>query len=75
MLDEVLHRALPLRPHRVVQEILIAESDAVFKLGFVSPAEIGGFAYIQKLARGTVRTGGVPFDFALITDNFRNKFC
>ena len=38
---------LSFRTHRIVQEILISQSDAVFQFGAVFPTQFLGFAYIQ----------------------------
>ena len=38
---------LSFRTHRVVQEVLVGQSDAVFQFGTVFPTQFLGFAHIQ----------------------------
>ena len=47
-----------------MEEIFVGETDAVFEFGLIGPSESGGFAHIEELTWGDVRTGGIPFDFA-----------
>ena len=65
---------LALCTHGVVKEVLVTEADAVFKLGFVTPTELGSFADIEELTRGAIGTGGVPFDFAFVANDLGNEF-
>ena len=57
-----------------MEEVFVGEADAVFEFGLIGPSEFGGFAHIEELTWGAVRTGGVPFDFAFKTNNFGYKF-
>ena len=63
----------PLRPHRIRQEVLVGEADAVFEFGLVGPAEGGGLGDIEELARCAVRTGGVPLDLAFVADDLGDE--
>jgi len=65
---------LSLRSHGVSQEVFVGEADAVFEFGFVGPAEGGGFADVQELARGAVGAGGVPEDPAGVADHLGDEF-
>ena len=57
-----------------MEEIFVGEADAVFEFGLIGPSEFGGFAHIEELTWGAVRTGGVPFDFAFKTNDFGHQF-
>ncbi len=69
-----LFNPLSFRTHRILQKILIGQTDSVFKFGFVGPTQLGGFAHVQELAGGAVRTGGVPEDFAFVPHNLGDEF-
>ena len=57
-----------------MEEVFVGEADAVFEFGLIGPSESGGFAHIEELTWGAVRTSGVPFDFAFKTNDFGYKF-
>lgn len=65
---------LSFRSHRIFQEILIRQTDAVFELGLVGPSQLSGFAHVQELAGGAVGTGGVPQDFSLKAYHLGHQF-
>ena len=56
-----------------MEEVFVREADAVFEFGLVRPAQGGGFAHIEKLARRTVGTGGVPLDLALVAHDLGHQ--
>ena len=64
---------LPLSPHRVCEEVLIRQPNAIFEFGLIGPAQSCGLADIQQLSRGAVRLCGIPLDLAFIPDNLGNK--
>ena len=41
---------LPFGTHRVVEEILVGQADAVFKFCLISPTKLCSFRYIQQFA-------------------------
>ena len=57
-----------------MEEVIVAEADAIFQLGLVGPTEALGLADIEELAGSTVRTGGVPLDLSLVADDLGDKF-
>ena len=65
---------LSLRPHRIVQEILIREAYALLQISLIGPTERSGFRHVEQFAGSAIGFCGIPLDFALIADNFRHKF-
>ena len=63
------NQRLTFSAHRVVEEVLIGQSDTVFKFCLVGPAELGGLADVEEFAWGSIRTCSVPFDASLVSDN------
>ena len=69
-----LRNFLPLRPHGIIQKIIIAEPDAVLQFCLVSPAETFSLRHIQQLPGRTIRAARVPPDLALVADNPSHQF-
>ena len=61
---------LPLSSHGIAQDILVGKTNAIFQLRPVRPAKGSGFAHIQQLTRGAVKTGGVSLDATRIKATF-----
>ena len=57
-----------------MKEVLVGKADTVFEFGLVGPTESSGFGYIQQFAGSAIRTSGVPFDTALVTDDLGYEF-
>lgn len=64
---------LALCTHRVVQEVLVGQAQAVFQLSLVGPAQIGGLGHIQQLAGSAVGLGGIPLDLAGVANDLGNQ--